>query len=223
MKPVRKQRQIQEIRKEELIIATLKSIRKHGYVNSTINTISDESGLSRGLINHYFASKEELLIFSTKYYWRNVDDFFRHVVSSTTGGHFHKLLSAVYVTFLRDTGYDRMMVHYYGAACVMPSVLAMHRDMWARYRLSIERRISAVAREKGMALDTRLAAITLTQLVDGLWLGGVMEETYTREDCRRILRQWLCEQFREDPEDYPLSPNFDLNHYETSAPLPRAE
>lgn len=223
MKPPRKQRQIQEVRKEELIIATLKSIRKHGYVNSTINTISDESGLSRGLINHYFASKEELLIFATKYYWRNVDDFFRHVVVSTKGGHFDKLLNAVFVTFLRDTGYDRMMVHYYSAAFVMPSVLAMHRDMWARYRLSIERRISAVAREKGMTLDTRLAAITLTQMVDGLWLGAVMEESYTREDCRRILRQWLCEQFREDPEDYPLSPNFDLNHYETSAPLPRPE
>lgn len=223
MKPLRKQRQIQEIRKEELIIATLKSIRKHGYVNSTINTISDESGLSRGLINHYFASKEELLIFATKYYWRNVDDFFRHVVVSTQGGHFDKLLSAVYVTFLRDTGYDRMMVHYYSAAWVMPSVLAMHRDMWARYRLSIERRISAVAREKGIALDTRLAAITLTQMVDGLWLGAVMEESYTREDCRRILRQWLCQQFQEDPEDHPLCPEFDIENYETSAPLPRPE
>lgn len=213
-------RQIQEIRKEELIIATLRSIRKHGYVNSTINTIAEESGLSRGLINHYFESKEELLIFATKYYWQNVDDFFRHVVVSTRGGHFEKLLNAVYVSFLRDSGYNKMMVHYYSAACVTPSILEMHRDMWGRYRTSIERRISAVAREKNIALDTRLAAITLTQLVDGLWLGNVMEESYTREDCRKILRQWLCEQFGEDPENYPLTPEFDLNNYETSAPLP---
>lgn len=216
-------RQIQEIRKEELIIATLRSIRKHGYVNSTINTIAEESGLSRGLINHYFDSKEDLMIFATKYYWRNVDDFFRHVVVSTSGGHFEKLLSAVYVTFLRDTGYDRMMVHYYSAACLIPSILAMHREMWGRYRTSIERRISAVAREKNMTLNTRLAAITLTQLVDGLWLGAVMEESYTREDCRKILRQWLCEQFGEDPDKHSLTPSFDLNNYETSAPLPAPE
>jgi TetR/AcrR family transcriptional repressor of bet genes len=222
MKAVAK-RQIQEIRKEELIIATLRSIRKHGYVNSTINTIAEESGLSRGLINHYFDGKEDLLIFATKYYWKNVDDFFRHVVVSTEGNHFEKLLNAVYVTFLRDTGYDRMMVHYYSAACVMPSVLAMHRDMWGRYRTSIERRISAVAREKNMVLDTRLAAITLTQLVDGLWLGSVMEESYTREDCRRILRQWLCEQFSEDPNDHLLTPNFNLENYTTTAPLPKPE
>lgn len=216
-------RQIKEIRKEELIVATLRSIRKHGYVNSTINTIAEESGLSRGLINHYFESKEDLLIFATKYYWRNVDEFFRHVIVSTQGGHFEKLLHAVYVTFLRDTGYDRMMVHYYSAACLMPAVLEMHRDMWSRYRKSIERRIAAVAREKNIALDTRLAAITLTQLVDGLWLGGVMEETYSREDCRNILRKWLCDQFGEDPENYPLTPDFNLNDYETTAPLPAPE
>jgi TetR/AcrR family transcriptional repressor of bet genes len=216
-------RQIHEIRKEELIIATLRSIRKYGYVNSTINTIAEESGLSRGLINHYFESKDDLLILATRYYWRNVDEFFRHVVSSTRGGHFEKLLHAVYVTFLRDTGYDRMMVHYYSAAYLMPAVLEMHRDMWGRYRTSIERRISAVAREKNIVLNTRLAAITLTQLVDGLWLGVVMEESYSREDCRRILRQWLCEQFGEDPENYPLDPDFDLNNYETSAPLPAPE
>lgn len=216
-------RQIKEIRKEELIVATLRSIRKHGYVNSTINTIAEESGLSRGLINHYFESKEELLIFATRYYWRNVDDFFRHVVSSTEGGHFEKLLHAVYVTFLRETGFDKMMVHYYGAAYLMPAVLDMHRDMWARYRKSIERRIAAVCREKNFILDTRLAAITLTQLVDGLWLGYAMEKSYSHEDCRRILRQWLCEQFKEDPDNYPLTPGFDLNDYETSAPLPAPE
>lgn len=216
-------RQIKDIRKEELIVATLRSIRKHGYVNSTINTIAEESGLSRGLINHYFDSKEDLLIFATKYYWRNVDEFFRHVVASTKGGHFEKLLHAVYVTFLRNTGYDRMMVHYYSAACLMPAVLKMHRDMWARYRKSIERRIAAVAREKNITLDTRLAAITLTQLVDGLWLAGVMEESYSREDCRNILRKWLCDQFGEDPEKYPLTPDFDLNDYETTAPLPPPE
>lgn len=223
MKHSPRRRQTQEIRREELIIATLKSIRKYGYINSTINTIAEESGLARGLINHYFDSKEDLFIFATKYYWQNVDDFFLHVVKSTNGKHFDKLLSAVCVPFLRSTGYERMMVHYLSWAWVVPAVLEMHRDMWGRYRTSIERRISAVAREENMVVDARLMAITLTQLVDGLWLGHVMEGSYSQEDCRRILRQWLCEQFKEDPSKYPLWPGFDLEYYQTSAPLPRPE
>lgn len=223
MRRATKHRQASESRKIELIVATLKSLRKHGYLNSTINTIADESGLSRGLINHYFDNKDDLLIVAHKYYLQNVDDFFRHVVISTKTGHFGKLLHSVYVPFLRNTGYQRMLIHYMSAAFLLPQVLEMHRTMWARYRANIERRIAAAARERGLVMDTRLAAITLTQLGDGLWLGWVMEESYSQEDCRRILRQWLCDQFNEDPEKYPLTPDFDLETFETDAPLPEPE
>lgn len=221
MKRVPKLRQSSEARKAELIVATLKSLRKHGYLNSTITTISEESGLSRGLISHYFANKDDLLIYAHKYYLQNVDDFFRHVVISTTSGHFGKLLYSMCVPFLRDTGYQRMLIHYMSAAWILPEVLAMHRGLWRRYRANIERRIAAAARERGLTMDTRLAAITLTQLADGLWLGWVMEESYSSEDCRRILRQWMCDQFNEDPDRYPLTPEFDLEDFKTSAPLPR--
>ncbi|MBT9289808.1 TetR/AcrR family transcriptional regulator [Prosthecodimorpha staleyi] len=223
MKRATKHRQAGETRRTELIVATLKSLRKHGYLNSTINTIADESGLSRGLINHYFDNKDDLLIVAHKYYLQNVDDFFRHVVISTKSGHFGKLLHSVFVPFLRDTGYQRMLIHYMSAAFILPQVLDMHRAIWGRYRANIQRRIAAAARERGLEMDTRLAAITLTQLADGLWLGWVMEESYTQEDCRRILRQWLCDQFREDPEKYPLTPDFDLVNFETDAPLPDPE
>lgn len=223
MKRATKMRESSEARRAELIVATLKSLRKHGYVNSTINTISEESGLSRGLISHYFANKDDLLIVAHKYYLQNVDDFFRHVVWSTKSGHFGKLFYSVSVPFLRDTGFEQMLVHYFGAAWMLPEVLRMHRNLWGRYRTNIRHRISAAARERGLVMDTRLAAITLTQLVDGLWLGWVMEESYTQEDCRIILRKWLCEQFGEDPQKYPLTPDIDLTLFKTSAPLPHIE
>ena len=208
-----------EARKAELIVATLRSLRKHGYLNSTISTISAESGLSRGLISHYFENKDDLLIYAHRYYLQNVDDFFRHVVISTEG-HFAKLLYSVSVPFLRETGYQVMMVHYLSAAWILPDVLTMHRTLWARYRSNIERRIAAAARERGLQIDTRMAAITLTQLADGLWLGWVMETSYSREECCMILRKWLCDQFGENPDDYPLIPPINLDEFKTSAPLP---
>ena len=149
MKRATKMRESSEARRAELIVATLKSLRKHGYVNSTINTISEESGLSRGLISHYFANKDDLLIVAHKYYLQNVDDFFRHVVWSTKSGHFGKLFYSVSVPFLRDTGFEQMLVHYFSAAWMLPEVLRMHRDLWGRYRTNIRHRISAAARERG--------------------------------------------------------------------------
>lgn len=222
MKRVAKQRQTWEARKTQLIIATLNSIRKHGFLNSTINTIAEESGLSRGLINHYFDNKDDLLNLAHRYYLQNVDDYYRHIVLSTKSGHFAKLLFSAYSPFLRDNGYQRILVHYLSAAWIMPYVLKVYRDLWRKYRENVTRRIASVARERGITLDSRLTAIAMVQLGDGLWLGLMMEEVYTREECCWIMRKWLCEQFGENPEDYPLAPDFDIENFETSAPLPKA-
>ena len=220
MKHIPKQRQTGEARKAQLIVATLNSICKHGYLNSTINTISEESGLSTGLISHYFENKDDLLTYAHKYYLQNVDDFHRHVVLSIKTGHFTKLLYSACVPFLRETGYHMIVIHYMSAAWIMPNVLKMHRELWHRYRANVERRVSAIARERGLNIDVKMTATTLIQLVDGLWLGLAMEEVYTREDCCRIIRKWMCDQFGEDPEKYPLMPDFDLENFKTSAPLP---
>lgn len=222
MKRIPKQRQSGEARKTQLILATLNSICKHGYLNSTINTISEESGLSRGLISHYFQNKDDLLTYAHRYYLQNIDDFHRHVILSVRSGQFAKLLYSACVPFLRDTGYQRVAIHYISAAWILPDVLKMHRDLWRRYRANVERRVAMIARERGLSIDVRLTATTLIQLVDGLWLGLTMEEVYTSEDCCRIIRKWLCDQFGENPEAYPLRPDFDLENFQTVAPLPPA-
>lgn len=214
-----KKRPTTEIRRQDLIIATLNSITKYGYLNSTINTISEESGLSRGLINHYFDSKEALLTAAHRYYLQNADDFYRHLASSIKTGSFQQLLYAASGPFLRDLGYQQVAIHYMSAAWIVPEILALHRELWGKYRAYIGRRLQAVAYEKGMELDIRAASITLTQLSDGLWMGWVMEEAYTDEDCVTIIRKWLCDLFGENPLDHPLKPAFDLMHFPTSAPL----
>ncbi|MDB5659345.1 MAG: transcriptional regulator, TetR family [Cypionkella sp.] len=220
MKRVSKQRQSGEARKMQLMVATLNSISKHGYLNSTINTISAESGLSRGLISHYFENKDDLLTYAHKYYLQNIDDFHRHVIVSIKTGHFTKLFYSACVPFLRDMGYQRIVIHYMSAAWIMPDVLKMHRDLWQRYRANVERRVASIARDRQMEIDVKMTATTLIQLVDGLWLGLTMEEVYTREDCCKIIRKWMCDQFGENPDDYPLVPTFDIENFETSAPLP---
>lgn len=223
MKHKPKQRESSEARKVQLMIAALNSISKHGFLNSTISTISEESGMSRGLINHYFANKDDLLTEAHRYYLQNIDDFYRHVIVSVKTGNFAKLLYASCVPFLREQiGYSRVTFHYMSAAWIMPEVLADHRELWRKYRANVERRVASIARERRMEIDTRLTATTLIQLVDGLWMGLVMEDVYTREDCCRIVRQWMCEQFGENPADYALRPPFDIENFETSAPLPPA-
>lgn len=52
---------IQDIRRRELIEATIQSISKSGFAELTVNQISHEAGASAGNIHYYFGGKNELL------------------------------------------------------------------------------------------------------------------------------------------------------------------
>ena len=54
-------RETPDVRRRQLIDAAMRSIAKYGYAGTTIETICDEAKVSRGLINHHFGSKEELI------------------------------------------------------------------------------------------------------------------------------------------------------------------
>ena len=48
---------MKEVRQQQLIDATLKSVEQHGLQHTTINTISKLAGMSSGIISHYFCGK----------------------------------------------------------------------------------------------------------------------------------------------------------------------
>lgn len=220
MRQLEKKTRISEMRRKELIVATLSSLCRHGYLNSTINTISEETGMSRGIISHYFASKDDLLASAHRYFLQNSDDFYRHLSVNAGEGNFQRLYLSAAGPFLRDLGYNEILIHYMSASSMVPGIRAHHRELWGKYRAYVGRRLAAVAQEKGISIDVRLQAFALTQLSDGLWLGMTLEEGYTNEDCLVILRRHLCDVFGENPEDHPLRPSFDLENFPTTAPLP---
>jgi TetR/AcrR family transcriptional regulator, transcriptional repressor of bet genes len=199
-----------ELRRRELVIATLESIRKHGYINSTINTISAESGLSRGLIGHYFKNKDDLLLSAFRYLTETLENFHRYVVQSSAQNTFEKLLFGAMVPFIREQPYREVWLHFWSASRLQPEVAELHRMLWSRYREGTRRRIASLAQERGLKIDVKATALMYTQLIDGLWLGLVLEDAYDELTCRRILRDWLCGVFQEDPRKHPDTPRVDM-------------
>jgi TetR/AcrR family transcriptional repressor of bet genes len=67
-KPRKKRRTAsKEERQTQLIKATIRSIAKHGLSVTTMATVSKEAGLSQGIINLHFQSKERLLEETLRY------------------------------------------------------------------------------------------------------------------------------------------------------------
>ncbi|MBL8709030.1 MAG: TetR family transcriptional regulator, partial [Rhodospirillaceae bacterium] len=53
---------VKEVRRKQLIDATIRAIGRVGYANATLTHVASEAGLSPGIVNFYFKSKEQLLI-----------------------------------------------------------------------------------------------------------------------------------------------------------------
>ena len=189
----------------DLIEGTIASISRVGFHKSTVQTICEEAGLSRGIIGHYFRGKEDLLLAAFRHL---ADRLSRQTVCALRGvarDPFKRLVVVATLTFHEDVVSNEhapVWLAFWGVALWEPEMLDVHRDLWGGYRQWIERMIARAAEERGLEIDARLAAITYTQLIDGLWMGWVMEGRYSLEDCRSVLRNWLFDLFGEAPENH---------------------
>lgn len=71
--------EISEIRKEELTQAALKCMALKGYDRVTLDDVTKEAGLSKGIASYYFKNREELLISVIHKMWENVAGFTRAI------------------------------------------------------------------------------------------------------------------------------------------------
>ena len=62
MTAAKKRTEPKEKRRVQLIRATIRSIAKNGLSDTTISTVAREAGLSQGIINLHFQSKDRLLL-----------------------------------------------------------------------------------------------------------------------------------------------------------------
>ena len=66
-------RSIKAIRRDELMDAAIEVMGTEGLNGATVAVIANRAGMSTGLVNHYFESKEELLALAM----RNLSNLFR--------------------------------------------------------------------------------------------------------------------------------------------------
>jgi TetR/AcrR family transcriptional repressor of bet genes len=68
----------------------------------------------------------------------------------------------------------------------------MHKKVYADYRRRLEELIAEVARTRRFKIDTHLAALGLTAMLDGLWLELCLDPTtFSRDDALRIAHAWI--------------------------------
>jgi AcrR family transcriptional regulator len=166
-------RETPEVRRKLLIEATMRSIAKFGYAGTTIETICSEAQVSRGLINHHFGSKEELIRQS----YKALRDEWVAQTHGSVSEHYDdpedKLRAMIRVSFgptMFKQEYLGIWAGFWSAIGKSPALRRMNRELFDKDREAYEAIFEEIGRKRGRRIDARRAALTVIALIDGFWL-----------------------------------------------------
>lgn len=191
-------REAADVRRKSLIQATMRSIAKYGFAGSTIEKICDEAQVSRGLINHHFQSKDELI---RQAYKELCDEwsFQTHNMLGDQRDPEDKLRSIIRASFgpsLFKPDYIGIWVGFGSVIAKSPALKRLHRELLAEDITSYQKIFEAIAEKRGLQFNARLASLSLLAMIDGFWNQWYLDPTaFTGEEAAQAcfeLVERLC-------------------------------
>ena len=182
-------------RRRDLIDATLSIIAERGFAETTVARICAAAGVSRGLISHYFAGKDALLLESYRRLADELETETAKAMQRRGGDPVSRLRALVEVSFRPPVfEFDKMSawLAFWSAARSAPAMNALNRELYRGYRASVTRLMAEAARARGGALDAHRAATALTALIDGLWLELALDpEAFATDQAEAVCLDYL--------------------------------
>ena len=183
-----------------MIAATIRSIAKCGLGETTIASVAREAGLSQGIINLHFRSKERLLTETLRYLSDEYRNACREAAAAAESSPAAGLAAMIDIDFRRDLcTRDKLAVWFafWGERKFRPTYrrLCAARD---KYYDDMARDMCARLCEQGdyPELEPALVADGLSALTDGLWLDLlVRSDTMSKALARRIALAYLANAF----------------------------
>jgi len=185
-----------ELRKANLIEATLVCLKRHGFQGASIRKICAEAGVSVGLINHHYTGKDELVAEAYMAITGRVMKLLHDAVNEAEPGARAGLSAFFHGSFspeLLDPQLLDAWLAFWGAVKTADSINRAHEHSYGEYRAVMRNLLAGLAQEEGWEnFDTDLASISLSALLDGLWLeSGINPGAFTPEQGVQICEAWV--------------------------------
>ncbi|WP_325176097.1 TetR family transcriptional regulator C-terminal domain-containing protein [Paraburkholderia aspalathi] len=185
-------REMPAVRQQSIIDATMRCIARYSYSETTIDRICAEAKVSRGLINHHFQSKDELMAQTYKRLAADLLAVSREAAANAARPE-EKLDAIVKVCFAPPVFAPKnvkVWLGFWSVAHSDPVIRKAHKDLYAGYKQALKRLFDQIGEVRGGPVDSDLAALTLTSVIDGFWLELARDPTsFTAEDALRSCLQ----------------------------------
>ncbi|ESY84626.1 TetR family transcriptional regulator [Mesorhizobium sp. LNHC220B00] len=194
-----------EVRQLQLIEATIDSLAKRGYSETTMADVADGAGLSRGIVNFHFESKEKLLVATLRYMYDEYSAHWRNALQKAGDDPARQLQVLVAADFDRSICNKRKLAAwcaFWGEAKSRPTYQALSSARDAVYQNIFIDLCAALKQSGGYAYEPQVMALALSAMLEGLWLRLMMgTEDTTRETSLQAANEFLSAAF---PKHYPL-------------------
>lgn len=166
----------------------MRCIARFSYSDTTIDRICAEAKVSRGLINHHFQSKDELMAQTYKRLAADLQEVSRAAAADAVGPE-AKLDAIIRVCFAAPVFAPKnvkVWLGFWSVAHSDPVIRKAHKELYSGYRRALKKLFDQIGEVRGVEIDSDLAALTLTSLIDGFWLELARDPTsFTAEDALR--------------------------------------
>ncbi|MGB5624569.1 MAG: TetR family transcriptional regulator C-terminal domain-containing protein, partial [Woeseiaceae bacterium] len=185
-----------EQRRRQLIDATMKCIARKGMSSTTLGDVASEAGLSQGIVNLHFKSKDNLLAETLRYLADEYKAQFNKAYEKSGPGAADKLRALVELD-LRPSICDRRKVAvwfaFWGEVQSRPVYRKICDERDQYYDDTIERlaeEIIADGTYTGVTAES--VAMILTSMTNGLWLSCLISPaTFDRRKAMNALLEYL--------------------------------
>ena len=184
-----------EERQVQLIKATIGSIAKHGLSVTTMATVAKEAGLSQGIINLHFQSKERLLEETLRYVVDEYRTTWYEALDNSGDSVAEKLSALVGVDFDKRICQRNKLAVWFAFWGESRSRLTYRRicaEHGQEYQRVLTGLCEQIIEEGGYEVIARQVAIGLLAMSEGLWLDLLLSPTeMTPEQAQAVSMSYL--------------------------------
>ena len=188
-----------EVRQQQLIEATIDSLAKRGYSETTMADVADGAGLSRGIVNFHFESKDKLLVATLQYMADEYAAHWRAALTKAGEDPARQLRALVAADFDRSICNKRKLAAwcaFWGEAKSRPTYQSLCGARDAAYQKIFIDLCASLKESGGYAYEPQVIALALSAMLEGLWLRLMMgTEDVTRESALHAANAFLVAAF----------------------------
>lgn len=195
-----------EKRRQQLIDATVKCIARKGMGSTTLGDVAREAGLSQGIVNLHFESKDNLLNETLRHIADEYKTQFNRSLERSGPGAANKL-NALMELDLRPSILDRSKLAVWFAFWGEVKSRPAYRDICEtsdEYYDDVVRRLCEELIAEANYKNVSAASVTtaLTSMTNGMWLSCLISpKNFDRRDAKTAVDEYLKTQF---PQHFPL-------------------